>query len=89
MKQMVFSVFDSVAAVYGNPIFVVNRGIAVRSFSDAVSDSASSLAKHAADYKLYFLGEFDTVSGELIKLRAPEFVCNASDFITHKEVKNG
>lgn len=84
MKLLVMSVFDEKATVYGTPIFVPNRGVAVRSFSDAVQESGSQFAKHAGDYKLYCLGEFDNVSGELIKLSAPEFVCHAVDFV--KEV---
>lgn len=81
MKQDVFSVFDDKASAFGTPIFVANRGIAVRSFSDAVQESGNAFAKHASDYKLYKLGEFDNVSGELIKLTTPEFVCHASDFV--------
>ena len=81
MKLLVFSVFDDKAGVYGTPIFVNTRGVAVRSFSDAVQKEGSEFHKHAGDYKLYFLGEFDNCSGELIKLPSPDFVCHASDFI--------
>ena len=81
MIQLVFSVFDEKAGVYGNPIFVAKRGAAVRSFSDAVQEEGSKFAKHAGDYKLYYLGDFDNVSGELIKLKAPEFVAHASDYV--------
>lgn len=79
-----FSVYDEKGGCYGAPIFVPNRGVAIRSFSDAVQESGSAFAKHAGDYKLYFLGEFDDVSGELIKVSNPEFVCHATDFL--KEV---
>ena len=81
MNLLVFSVFDDKGGVYGNPIFVNNRAVAVRSFSDAVQAEGSNFAKHAADYKLYYLGSFDNVSGELIKLNVPEFVCHAPDFV--------
>lgn len=85
MKQIVYSVFDDKAGVYGTPIFVNSQGIAVRSFSDAVKESGSVFARHASDYKLYRIGEFDNVSGELIKLDAPLFVVHASDFVDQKE----
>lgn len=81
MKLQVFSVFDEKGGSYGTPIFVVNRGVAVRSFSDAVLQEGSEFAKHAGDYKLYCIGNFDNVSGALDRLSVPEFICHAVDFV--------
>jgi len=84
MTLVVCSVFDAKAGTYGTPIFVINRGVAVRSFSDAVTSSGSEFAKHAADYSLYHIADYDNVSGMITKLNAPDFICHASDFV--KEV---
>ena len=84
MKLLAFSVFDEKAAVFGSPIFCATRGLAVRSFSDAVNQKDSPLYIHASDYKLYLVGEFDTVNGSFTVVTTPEFMYNALDF---KEVK--
>lgn len=81
MKLLVFSVFDDKAQVYGNPVFVNSRGVAIRSFADAVEDKNTSFAKHPSDFKLYLLGEFDNVSGKMDSLNTPEFVSHAVEFV--------
>lgn len=74
----VFSVFDSKAASFGTPIFVPNRGLAVRSFSDVCADSGSAIAKHHGDYALYEIGEYDPNSGLLKPTDPPMHVVSAS-----------
>lgn len=86
MKLLAFSTFDEVAGVFGTPIFVSNKGIAVRSFGDAVAQKGTPLHDHAGDYKLFQLGEYDTETGALISLPQPVFLHRASEF---KEVSNG
>lgn len=63
MKQVVCSVYDSKAEAFMQPFFCVSRGVAVRMFMDAASDEGHEFAKHAADYTLFELGEFDQVTG--------------------------
>ena len=85
-KLLVLAVYDEKAKTYGNPVFEANKGLAVRGFSEAVSAENSFLAKHAGDFKLYCLGEYDNENGKFKSYNVPEFVCHASDFI---KVKNG
>lgn len=63
MKQMVFSVYDKAVGAFLPPFFVRALGEAVRSFEQACSDSGHQFAKHASDYTMYKLGEFDDVCG--------------------------
>ena len=65
MKQMIFSVFDEKAKAFANPFFIPNKGQAVRSFGDAVSDGNTMLSKHPGDYQLYEIGTFDESSAVL------------------------
>ena len=45
MKLQIFSVYDDKAAVFGTPIFLPHKGIAVREFSDIALDKSSSIDK--------------------------------------------
>lgn len=72
MRLKVFSVRDSKAEAFMRPFFAPTRGMAMRSFSDAINGSdGDPLSKHPEDYCLFELGEFDEVSGELVKLDQP------------------
>lgn len=81
MRLKVYSVFDDKAGAFARPFFLQNDALAIRSFSDAIADKSTGLSIHASDYKLYNLGEFDDVSGELIRVKLPVFLCNAVDFM--------
>lgn len=79
MKLVIVSVFDRAAQAYGRPVFVHTRGLAVRSFRDEVTRSAADndMFKHAEDYDLYVLGEFDDATG--IMSGAPEMIIRGKD----------
>ena len=81
MVIKVFSIHDVKASTFGQPFFAVNRGIAVRMFSDLVSDKNSMVSKHPDDFKLYELGAFDDNSGGLSPLAQPDFLHCASEFV--------
>lgn len=65
MRLKVFSVFDSKAEAYLQPFFSTTVGMAMRSFGDAVKDEGHQFHKHAADYTLFQIGEFDDEKGLL------------------------
>lgn len=65
MRLKVFSVYDSKAAAYLQPFFSTTVGLAMRSFGDAVKDEGHQFHRHAADYTLYQIGEFDDEKGIL------------------------
>ena len=84
MKLQMFSVFDIKAQSFSKPMFLTHKGEAIRAFQDVVKDGKSMIALHPEDYKLYALGFLDDVSGEIVGLDKPEFMNNASDFISLK-----
>jgi len=59
----VFSVYDSKAEAYLQPFFCVNRAVGIRNFSAAAGDPSSGFCRHAADYTLFEIGDFNPVSG--------------------------
>lgn len=81
MIRLLCSVFDSASQLFGQPIFVVAKGQALRSFSDEVQRQApdNPLSQHPDDFSLYVLGEFDDESGELRSLASPEIVVRGKD----------
>lgn len=60
-----YSVFDQKAEAYARPFCAPSRGMAVRSFADEVNREDSDFGKHAEDYFLFELGEFDERTGVL------------------------
>lgn len=61
-----FSIYDEKAAAFMPPFFLQTRGMAVRAFSDLAKDKTHEVSKHAEDYSLYEVGEFDQRSGSLV-----------------------
>lgn len=60
-----YSVFDQKAEAYARPFCAPTRGMAIRGFSDEVNRPESEMGKHAADYFLFEIGEFDEGKGIL------------------------
>jgi hypothetical protein len=65
MKLKMFCIRDRATDSYGNPMFLVSAGQAIRSFTDELNRQASDnqLYAHPDDFDLYHLGEYDTLTG--------------------------
>ena len=65
MKLKIYAVRDRATDQYGNPMFMLNTGQAIRGFSDEVNraEKDNQLHHHAEDFDLYELGVFDTDTG--------------------------
>lgn len=81
MILKVFAVFDSKASTFGHPFFCHTRGVAIRSFSDAANDSKHEFGRHAADFTLFEIGEYDDQTGKFVNLAAPESIGVALQFV--------
>lgn len=66
MILKVFSVYDSKAEAYMQPFFFNSRGQAVRAFSDTANDPKSQLNRHAGDFTLFEVGEYDDSNGNML-----------------------
>lgn len=80
MKLKIYSVRDRATVQYGNPMFLINRGHAIRSFADEVNkgEGDSMIRRHPEDFDLYELGEFDTGTG-LFETGVPEQIAVGKD----------
>lgn len=61
--MFMYSFYDSKAEGYLQPFFATTRGLAIRMVMEALRNQ-EQMARFAADYTLFELGHFDTVSGE-------------------------
>lgn len=60
-----FSVYDSKAEMYLNPIFAPTEAAAVRSLAAAVADRNHDFHRFAEDYSLFLVGEWSPHDGSL------------------------
>jgi len=75
MKLKIYAIRDRQTDQYGNPMFLIQHGQAVRSFSDEVNrkEDTNGLYRHPEDFDLYYLGEYDSSEGEF-ETRKPEMI---------------
>lgn len=88
MRQLMFSVFDVKAEVFGHPFFMGNTAEAVRAFRDLVEDERSTVHKHPEDYKLCRVASWDNSTGVLVPESPVVTIGFGSEFV-HAEVPNG
>lgn len=76
MKLMIYAVRDRATDQFGNPMFLVASGQAIRSFTDEVNraDKDNQIFNHPDDFDLYELGSYETSTG-LFDVHVPEQVC--------------
>ena len=75
MILFVYCVRDRATDQFGNPMFLVNDGQAIRSFSDEVNrdDKENMLNRHSDDFDLYKLGTYDGGTG-IFSTHVPEMI---------------
>lgn len=82
----VFSVFDKAAGAYLQPFFMNTKGEALRSFMDALGDEKHQFRRHAPDYSLFYLGEYDEQHGAFLQSNGgPELMGQAHELVAKKE----
>ena len=81
MKMVLTAVYDEKAKAFGDCFVSPSKGIAIRGFGDACKNTEGMLAKHPADYKLYFIGDYENEIGKVFCPEIPELLCSAVDFV--------
>lgn len=81
MLHFVFTVYDSKAEAYLQPLFVKSKGEAIRSFSDEVNREDSLLFKHVEDFTLFQLGSWDDQTAQFDLNPTPVAVGKAIEFL--------
>lgn len=65
MKLGIYTVHDAATMAYMQPFFARANGEALRSFASAVNEEGHSFNRHAADYTLFRIGEYDDSTGKI------------------------
>ncbi len=73
----IFTIHDSKAEAYIQPFFAINEGVALRLFQTAAMDEHHDFHRHAADYTLFEIAEFDEITGTIEPLQAIKNLGNA------------
>jgi len=76
----VFSVRDDKAEAYLPPFYMRTQAEALRAFAEAANTADHNFHKHAHDFHLFHLGEWDEIAGKLTPLDAPKHLVCAADF---------
>lgn len=84
MTQKYYTVYDSKAEAYLPPFLAPNTGVATRMFTDVCNDPKHEFNKHAEDYTLFEIGEFDSLSGCLVSYEAKKSLGLAKEFVKNE-----
>lgn len=86
MVQVLTGIKDEAANLFMGIEQHPTTAVAIRSFANVVqNEKAIIVKKNPKDFKLYFLGNFDTETGKIIGREKPEIIANAEEFITEEK----
>lgn len=80
MIKPVVAVYDAKLGVYQHPVPAPTKASAIREFAGACQDSNSKLNKHAEDFTLFHLADYDDEMGTYKNLTAPVALAQALEF---------
>lgn len=81
MKLKIFTIRDAKAEAFLQPFFKLTHGEAERDFTSLKRDPKSMISQYPEDYDLYFLGEYDQVTGTVEPLPTPQHLLKAAALI--------
>ena len=84
MILKVYTVYDTKAEAYLQPFFSQSKGVAIRSFQEAVRDEKSNISKYPEDFTLFELGEYDDATSKFNLHITPQSLGVAVEFLTPK-----
>lgn len=77
MLLKAYSIRDTKAEVFNAPFWQKTHGEAERNFMELVNDKNSMVSKYPEDYDLYYLGDYDDLTGKIIALESPTHIVKA------------
>lgn len=77
MLKKIFSVRDIKVSVYNVPFYSDSEIQAIRNVHAAMANQPDMLiSQFPQDYELYYVGEFEDVTGKMVSLDSPKFIIN-------------
>lgn len=80
-----YSVFDTKAKTYSQPIFQENDDVSIRSAIDTMNAGNSLIADHPEDFQIFCVGTFDQDTGKITGSN-PRHVLNFHEIQMHLEL---
>lgn len=77
MIMQIYSVRDAKSEIFNTPFYGNTHAEAERSFRTAVNDPQTSLNKFPEDFDLWYLGTYDTITGQIKALETPQHMLKA------------
>lgn len=81
----VFSVFDSKAEAYMEPVTYTTKGVAIRVIQNTLKNEKSEFALHPNDYTLFELGEFCDDTGTITVHSKPVCLGTITEYLNDIE----
>lgn len=83
MKFKIFSIKDRAIDAFMRPWYAQSTGQAVRMFQDEINNPQSEMHKHADDYDLYELGDWNEETAEFTQdaERGPKQVARGKELV--------
>ena len=81
MKLGIYSIYDAQIKAFMRPMYFLTDGQAIRSFGDEVNRKDTEINKHAKDYSLFRLGEFDDGGAKFELETAPKRLIGAVELL--------
>lgn len=86
MKHRIFTVYDSKAEAYILPFFFATKGQALRAFTDMANDQNHAFYKHAEDYTLFEIGDYEDETASMHMMPTPLSLGVAIEFKKQREL---
>ena len=80
MIKKLFSIYDSKAQAFNDPVYVPNQALAERAFKLAANDPQSFIGQSPTDYTLFYLGEWDDATCQHALCDTPQAIGLASTY---------
>lgn len=81
MKFQIFAIKDHALDAYMRPWYAQTIGQAIRMFQDEINNPQGEMHKHADDYDLYHLGEWNEETAEFQNNGTPKQVARGKELI--------
>lgn len=72
MIQKAYTIRDSKSEVFHTPFYAKTHGEAERNFAAVVNDDKTLVGQHPQDFDLFYIGEYNDLTGKFETLETPE-----------------
>lgn len=85
MILLMIAVRDHKTAQFANPMFLITKAHAIRTFADAVNEKSENnqLNLHPEDFEIFQIGTYDTDTGEVTPTK-PTSLATAAELVAQR-----